>query len=72
MTFTKPTVNQRLTALIIGLQSDLKGLFNNDMINRRRLDFIEIDMARLCEKVGIEMTVPKDLEPETPVDEVKE
>jgi len=71
VSFTKQTVNERLKALIIGLQSDLKGLFNNDMINRRRLDMLEIDMARLCEKVGLEMTVPKDLEPEAP-EEVKE
>ena len=58
MSFTKQTVNERLRVLIIGLQSDLKGLFNNDLLNRQRLDGIEIDIARLCEKVGLEPTVP--------------
>ena len=57
MSHTKPTVNERLTGLVMGLQSDLKGLFNNERLNRERLNVIEYDMARLCAKAGLDMTV---------------
>lgn len=56
MSYTKPTVNERLKMLVVNQQRALEGTINNEMLTRQRVELLELEVTRLLEKCGLEPT----------------
>ena len=56
MSYTKPTMNERLKMLVVNQQRALEGTINNEMITRQRVELLEHEVSRLPEKCGLEPT----------------
>ena len=56
MSYTKPTVNERLKMLVVNQQRALEGTINNEMLTRQRVELLEHEVSRLLEKCGLEPT----------------